>query len=80
MLERLKAAKKVTGVKQVGRALKQQQATCVFLAEDADPRVTGPILQLCQEQSIPVESVATMLRLGELCGIAVGSAVASIVE
>lgn len=80
MLEKLRTAHKVTGAKQVGRALKNGQATCVFLAEDADPRVTEPIVALCSEQSIPVESVATMSRLGELCGISVGSAVAATIE
>lgn len=80
MVEKLKNAHKVTGAKQVARALKSGQATHVFLAEDADPRVTDPILSLCTEASIPVERVATMSRLGELCGIAVGSAVAAVVE
>ena len=54
MLTDLKSAKKVTGAKQVTRALKNGTARRVFLAQDAD--------------------------LGSACGIAVGSAVAAVVD
>lgn len=79
MLTELQSAKKVTGAKQVTRALKNGTAHRVFLAEDADPRVTEPIALLCQEQEVPTEPVATMSALGAACGITVGSAVAAIV-
>ena len=48
MLTDLKSAKKVTGAKQVTRALKNGTARRVFLAQDADPRVTEPIELLCR--------------------------------
>lgn len=80
MLTDLKAAKKVTGAKQVTRALKNGTAHLVFLAQNADPRVTEPIEILCREQGIATEAVDTMSALGVACGIAVGSAVAAIVE
>lgn len=80
MLEQLKVSPKVTGAKQVGRALKSGRVVCVFVAQNADLRVVEPIVRLCREQSLPVEEVATMSRLGDLCGIAVGSAVAAIVK
>lgn len=80
MLDDLKAAKKVTGAKQVTRALKNGSARRIFLAEDADPRVTEPVASLCTEQGVALEAVPTMLQLGTACGIAVGSAVAAIVE
>ena len=89
MLTDLKSAKKVTGAKQVTRALKNGTARRVFLAQDADPRVTEPIELLCREQGtellcrekdVPVERVASMKELGSACGIAVGSAVAAVVD
>jgi large subunit ribosomal protein L7A len=80
MLSALKDAKKVTGAKQVTRALKNQSARRVFLAQDADPRVTEPVAELCREHGIQPETGATMAELGTACGIAVGSAVAAIVE
>ena len=75
MLADLKTAQKVTGAKQVTRALKNGTARRVFLAQDADPRVTEPIAALCREQGTETESVDTMAALGSACGIAVGSAV-----
>lgn len=80
MLETLQTATKAVGVKQVGRALRNGQAKRVFLAEDADPKVTEPIAFLCEQLSVPCESVHTMTVLGKACGISVGSAVAAIVE
>lgn len=80
MLEALKTAPKAVGAKQVGRALRSGQAKLVFLAEDADPKVTESIANLCEELSIPTESVATMDSLGKACGISVGSAVAAVLE
>ena len=41
MLEELKTAKKVVGIKQLRRALKDRSAKLVFLAKDADPALTG---------------------------------------
>lgn len=80
MLTDLKTAKKVTGAKQVTRALKNGAARQVFLAQDADPRVTEPIQLLCQERGVATEEVATMAALGSACGIAVGSAVAAVID
>ena len=80
MLSQLKTANKVTGAKQVTRALKNGAARLVFLAQDADPRVTEPVALLCREQGVETETVPAMAELGAACGIAVGSAVAAIVE
>ncbi len=80
MLTELKTAKKVTGAKQVTRALKNGTARRVFLAQDADPRVTEPIQLLCQEQGVEIEAADSMTALGAACGIAVGSAVAAVVD
>ena len=52
MLADLKTAQKVTGAKQVTRALKNGTARRVFLAQDADPRVTEPIAALCRSRGL----------------------------
>jgi len=80
VLTDLKTAKKVTGAKQVTRALKSGTARKVYLADNADPRVTEPVADLCQESGIEVVHVPSMTALGAACGIAVGSAVAAIVD
>ena len=80
MLTDLKTAKKVTGAKQVTRALKNGAARRVYLADNADPRVTEPVADLCQEHGVEAVHVPSMTALGAACGIAVGSAVAAIVD
>lgn len=83
MLETLRlepSDKRAVGAKQVGRALRNGAVLRVFLAENADPKVTEPIEILSKNQSIPVEKVSSMSELGKACGIAVGCAVAAIVE
>ena len=54
MLTELKQGSKVVGVKQTKRAVNDGKAARVFLAEDADPRVTAPVEALCAEKQIPV--------------------------
>lgn len=48
MLEKLKTEKKVVGMKQLRRALNEHRALAVFLADDADPALTGPIETRCR--------------------------------
>ncbi|MFR8819449.1 MAG: 50S ribosomal protein L7ae-like protein [Evtepia gabavorous] len=73
MLTDLKSAKKVTGAKQVTRALKTGRPPGLS-GPRRRPRVTEPIELLCREQGTETEAVATMAALGSACGIAVGSA------
>ncbi len=76
----LKAGPRVVGAKQTRRAVADGRAVRVYLAEDADPNVTGPIEDLCQEQGVEVQKVPAMRALGTTCGIAVGAAVAALVS
>lgn len=78
MVTELNAMNKVVGAKQAKRALNDGRARKVFVAGDADPRVTQPLAQLAVNLRVPVELVPTMRELGSACGIAVGSAVAVI--
>ena len=76
MLHELNNADKLVGAKQAKRALNDGRAKKLFLAVDADPRVTEPLAALAAEKSVPVVEVSSMKDLGAACGIAVGSAVA----
>lgn len=80
MLAELKQKAKVAGVKQTKRAVQDGRAKCVYVAQDADPRVVEPVEALCVERSVPVERVPSMRELGAVCGIAVGCAVAAAVS
>ena len=79
-MEDLKTSPKVVGAKQTRRAVNDGRALRVFLAKDADPRVTEPVESLCAEKGVPVVKDHTKKELGSACGIAVGSAVAALVK
>ena len=80
MLQELKTAKRVVGIKQLRKALREGAATTVFIAENADLRLTAPIREICAETGVPVVSVPTMAELGKACSIEVGAAVAAIIR
>jgi large subunit ribosomal protein L7A len=80
MLTELKNAAKVVGIKQLRRALKENTCTKVFLAENAESRITAPIVQQCEQSGVAVEWVPTMRELGQACEIEVGAAAAGILH
>ena len=80
MLSKLAQSPKVVGAKQTRRALSGGKALAVYLAQDADPRVTQTIRELSGECGVPVYDVPAMKQLGQACGIAVGAAVAALVR
>lgn len=81
MPQRLQAAReKTVGSKQTLKALKKGLAKEVFVAENAERHVIGPVLAACREKGVPVVRVDSMKTLGKACGIKVGCASAAIVE
>lgn len=80
MLTELSTKPKVVGAKQVKRALEAGSAVQVFLASNADPRVTQPIESLCAEKGVEMEKNCSMAELGKACGISVGAAVAALLR
>lgn len=79
-LETLKEADVVIGIKQVTKAVKRGLTSEVFIAEDADERVIGPLKELCAEASIAVTLVSTMKELGKACSIEVGAAAVAVLR
>ena len=75
----LTAKGKVVGLKQTRRAL-VQGAAHVYLACDADPRLTDPLRALCAEKAIPCDSSMTLRQLGAACGIAVPAAAVAVLN
>ncbi len=69
--------KRVVGVKQSRRAVREGRAVRVYLAKDADPAVTEPVRAECEAAGVPVETGKTMAQLGRESGIAVGAAAAA---
>ena len=70
----------VVGTKQLRKALLNDRARCVFLAENADPAITELLEKLCVEKQVPVTWVPSMADLGRACGIEVGAAAAAAVD
>ena len=64
------------GTKQTMKVLETGSALEVFVAKDAEPRVTAKVIQLCRKCGVKVTYVETMKMLGKACGIEVGAAAA----
>lgn len=80
MQEKQDQAETVTGLRQTKKAVVQARASRVWLACDADPALTQPILLLCRENGVPVETDRSMQQLGKMCRIDVGCAAAAILS
>lgn len=78
MLDELKTPQKVVGVKQLLKALSRGQVKKVFIAKDADPMLTEPVIEQCSRAAIAVILVPTMRQLGAACDISVDAAAAAI--
>ena len=76
----LKNSEKVIGLKQVGRALRDGSASKVFIAYDADNKLTAPIVSLCKKTGVDFITGFTMEQLGHAADIDVGASVVAIVK
>ena len=76
----LRNHKVVVGAKQLRKAFLKNTVRWVFLAENADPAITEPIVVQCKQNSVPYTWVASMADLGRACGIEVGAAAAAAVD
>lgn len=80
MLDTLKAANKVVGLKQSHRAVRDGRALRAYLAKDSEERVSRPFAEACAEADVELIVVESMALLGEACGVDVGAAVAVILR
>jgi large subunit ribosomal protein L7A len=79
--DKVKQANKISiGTKQATKTVELGQAVEVFVAADADPRITNKMVSLCKKIGVKVTYVDSMVMLGKACGIEVGAAVAAIVN
>lgn len=80
-LEDLKSARRsVTGMKQTIKALEGGKACHVFVARDADERISCHVLETCERCRVPVTMVDTMAELGKASNIKVKAATAAILS
>ncbi|MBC7344390.1 MAG: ribosomal L7Ae/L30e/S12e/Gadd45 family protein [Clostridia bacterium] len=79
--ERLqKAKRKIAGTRQTTKAVQQGAARVVYVARDAEPHVTQPLVAMCADKAIEAVWVDSMYELGKACGIEVKTASAAIIE
>ena len=78
MLEQLNTQRKVVGIKQLRKSLKDGTVSRAFAAENADPRLTDPLAEECERLGVELIWVATMEELGKACGISVGASAAGL--
>lgn len=80
MLSKLDNYTKVVGVKQVKRALNLNDIEAVFIAMDAENKITDEITKICSDKHIQVIYVENMKKLGDACGIDVNAATAALLK
>lgn len=81
MLTRLRElGNKVIGTKQTLKALKGDQVEHLFIARDAEVKITRPLIELAHKANVPVTYVKTMGDLGQASGIEVGAAVVAVLK
>ena len=76
----MQAEKRTVGVKQTEKAVVKGIALKVFVAKDADERVTENLVELCKEKAVELVQVETMHELGKACGIHVKAAAAAMLN
>lgn len=76
----VQARRKTVGTKQTQKAVEKGQVLVVYIARDAEEKVTAPLVGLCDEKGVEVVFVDRMQELGEACGIKVGAASAAVIE
>lgn len=76
----MQAEKRTVGVKQTEKAVTKGTVLKVYVAKDADERVTEKLVELCEEEAVAVVEVETMHELGKACGIHVKAAAAAILN
>ncbi|MFD3155610.1 ribosomal L7Ae/L30e/S12e/Gadd45 family protein [Haloimpatiens sp. FM7330] len=69
--------RKVVGIKQTIKAVKNDIVEEVYVAKDVEQKVIEPLIQLAKQKSLELVYIDTMNELGKLCGIDVGASVAA---
>ncbi len=74
------APNKKIGIKQSLKAVRTGAAEALFIAKDAEQYVVRSVVELAEENNVPIIYIETMLDLGKACNIDVGAATAVIVK
>ncbi len=80
-MEGLKSSKKrIIGLKQTIKAVKEGKVSTVYIAKDADESLKNSLIEVLKDKDLRVIYVNTMKELGEACGIEVKASAASLLK
>jgi large subunit ribosomal protein L7A len=81
MLEKIHGSEnKVVGIKQTRKAIRENKAELVYLAEDVDGHLFDEIKKACKENNVEICYVKTMKELGKACAIDIKAASAALIS
>lgn len=72
--------KKIVGAKQALKAVNSDSALSLYVAMDAEARVTKTVIEAAKLHAVDIIYVDTMQKLGEMCSIDVGAAIACVLK
>ena len=72
--------RRVVGARQVLRAIAAGTLAHAYVARDADPFITRPVVDACEKNGVRFTEVDTITMLGETSGIDVKASVAGILK
>ncbi|KUO69926.1 MAG: hypothetical protein APF77_17420 [Clostridia bacterium BRH_c25] len=80
-MQELKSShKRIVGLKQTVKAVKNGTAKNVYVAEDADEFIKQSVFDACSERNLQIIYVNSMKELGNACGIDIGASTAAIIK
>lgn len=80
-MQELKASnKRIVGLKQTVKAVRNGTAKNVYVAEDADDFIKQSVLDACGGTDLQIIYVSSMKELGDACGIDIGASTAAIIK
>lgn len=80
VLDELKKAKKLIGIRQSYKAVANDKVIKAFVARDVEPDLIADFINLCNNKSIPITYVDSKKELGKACGIDVAASAAVILK
>lgn len=79
-LDALAGLRKTVGAKQTLKAMKRNEITQLFIANDSDEQVTAPLAEYAVGAGIPVDKSYNMADLGMACRIKVKAAAVGLLK
>jgi large subunit ribosomal protein L7A len=79
-LNELASTRRIAGVNSVLRKLKVDEASKVFISEEADAHLIAEILTEASKRGVPVEWAETSLQLGRACAVTRKTAAAALLK